>query len=298
MGRADKYRSDVETEEAQPGDGERLITPFTGVVAVLLLVAFAPYLKWMWEIWMRSEYYGHGPLIPLISAYLVYSRRDEFRRAPGGYNLRGLLLIVPGLLVYAATVYLNVNFPQGFAMIMVIGGLIIILWGWGRAKVLLFPVAFLVFMVPVDRLLVTQFSLPLQLGAAAVASSVVAGLGVPVEAHGTTIIIPDYTFEVAQACSGLKSTIAMSALAAVFAYVVAGPLWKRIVLFISGAPLALIANGVRITFTLFLGRAFGTAAAEGFFHTFSGIMVFLVALLGLFLVARLIGCDRMREDIW
>lgn len=298
MGHSDTDGLDAQGGEVKSQDQERLLTPLTGLVAVLLLLCFAPYLRWMWEIWMRSEYYGHGPLVPLISAYLIYTRREEFRQAAGGRHLWGLLLVVPGLLLYAATVYLNVNFPQGFAMIMVIGGTIILLWGWGRAQVVLFPVTFLVFMVPVDRLLVTQFSLPLQLGGAAVASSVVAFLGVPVEAHGTTIVIPDYTFEVVQACSGLKSTIAMTALAAVFAYVAAGPIYKRVVLFISGIPLALLANGVRITFTLFLGRAFGAQAAEGFFHTFSGIMVFLIALLGLFLVAKVIGCDRIREDIW
>ncbi len=277
-----------EALDARSTPEEPLFTPLTGVVVVLMLVCFAPYFKWMWEIWMRSDYYGHGPLIPLISAYLIYTRRREFAEADGGHNTRGLPLIGLGLILYAVAVYLNVNFPQGFAMIMVMGGLIILLWGWGRAMVLLFPVTFLVFMVPTGRLLVTQFSNPLQLGAASVASRVVSILGVPVQLHGTTIIIPDYTFEVAQACSGLKSTIAMSALAALFAYVAAGPMWKRVLLFVAGAPVALMANGVRITFTLLLGRAFGREAAEGFFHTLSGLLVFVVGL---------IGCDRMREDI-
>ncbi len=283
----------------QPDDASRwVITPLTGVVAVLFVVCFAPHLKWMWGIWWRSAYYGHGPLVPLISAYLVYTRRHEFARAEDGHNAWGLPLIGLGLLLYAAAVFLDVNFPQGFAMILVLAGLVVLLCGWGRARVIAFPIIFLVFMVPLGRLLVTQFSNPLQLAAAAIASYVPMLLGIPVQVHGTTITIPEYTFEVAQACSGLKSTIAMSALAALFAYLVDAPMWKRIVVFVAGAPVALAANTIRISFTLILGRAFGAAAAEGFFHTFSGLLVFLLGLAGLFAVAAVLKCDRMREDIW
>lgn len=286
------------TEERPTREQTRLFTPLTWLVVVLLAICFASHLRWMWEIWMRSDYYGHGPLIPLISAYLIYSRRRELVQAEDGHNIWGLALLLPGMAIYLAAVYLDVNFIQGFAMIMVIGGLIILLWGWGRARVLLFPVTFLIFMVPTGRVLVTQFSNPLQTYAAAVAAKTVSFLGVPVDLQGTTIAIPNYTFEVAQACSGLKSTIAMSALAALFAYLVSGPIWKRVVLFVSGAPVALLANAIRIMFTLIVGRAFGAAAAEGFFHTFSGLLVFVLGLIGLFAVARVLGCDRMREDIW
>jgi len=281
------------TGDTRPG----LFSPLTWVVVALLIVCFASYLKWMWDVWMRSDYYGHGPLIPLISAYVIYRRRNQLRQAGGGHHLWGLGLLVPGIAIFLAAVYLDVNFIQGFAMIMVIGGLIVLLWGWGRAKVLLFPIAFLAFMVPTGRLLVTQFSGPLQTYGAAVAAKTVSLVGMPVSLQGTTIEIPDYTFEVAQACSGLKSTIAMSALAALFAFLVDGPNWKRVLLFVAGAPVALAANAIRITFTLILGRAFGHEAAEGFFHTLSGLMVFVVALIGLFLVARLLKCDTMRQDI-
>lgn len=285
--------SEREPQTTRPG----LFSPLTALVAVLFVICFWPYLKWMWAVWMQSEYYGHGPLVPLISGYLIYSRRREFVEAGGGHNYWGLPMLVVGMLIFLTAVYLDVNFIQGFAMIMVLGGLIILLWGWGRAKVVLFPIAFLLFMVPTGRLLVTQFSNPLQTYAAAVAAKTVSFIGMPVELQGTTINIPDYTFEVAQACSGLKSTIAMSALAALFAYLARGPMWKRVVLFVAGAPVALLANATRITFTLILGRAFGPEAAEGFFHTLSGLMVFVLGLIGLFLVARLLRCDRMRQDI-
>ncbi|MFW5866733.1 MAG: exosortase/archaeosortase family protein [Armatimonadota bacterium] len=284
-------------EEHEQGNRTGIFTPLSALVAVLLVVCFWSYLKWMWHVWMQSEYYGHGPLIPLISGYLIYARRKQFVNAADGHTYLGLPLLLGGMLIFLAAIYLDVNFIQGFAMVMVIGGLIILLWGLGRAKVVLFPIAFLIFMVPTGRLLVTQFSGPLQTYGAAVAAKAVSMVGMPVELQGTTIKIPDYTFEVAQACSGLKSTIAMTALAALFAYLVDGPMWKRLVLFISGAPVALAANATRITFTLILGRAFGAEAAEGFFHTVSGLMVFVLGLIGLFLVAKVLKCDKMRSNI-
>ncbi len=274
-----------------------LDTPLGWAVVLLLVVCFASYLQWMWQIWMRSEYYGHGFVIPVISGYLVYRRRGQLLQVAPETDLRGLALLLPGLALFLAAVYADVNFVQGFAMVTVIGGLVLLLWGPVRARLLLFPVAFLTLMVPVDRLLVQQLSNPLQIYGAAVAARIVGFIGVPVEQHGTTLAIPDYTFEVAQACSGLKSIIAMSALAALFAFLVEGRWWKRLLLFVAGAPIAMAANALRITFTLILGRAFGPEAAEGFFHTLSGLMVFILALIGLFLMARLLRCDAMRQDI-
>lgn len=205
--------ADGAPEQQVAPEAERPFGPLTWVVAGLLLLCFAPYLRWMWEIWWRSPYYGHGFLIPLVSAWLAYSRRHDFLRAPdAGRNAWGLPAIVLGLGVYALAVYWDVNFPQGFAMILVLAGLIVLLFGWERARIVAFPVAFLAFMVPVDRLLVTQFSNPLQIISATLAASFPRMIGLPVVLHGTSIAIPGYTFEVAEACSGLKSIIAMGAL--------------------------------------------------------------------------------------
>ncbi len=290
-------------EQRAPTEGERPAGGATSlslliVLVVLVVACFGRYLIWMWHIWLKSEYYGHGPLIPIISGYLIYTRRRELARTAVTRYLWGVPFVVGGLLIHAAATYLNVNFPQGFAMVVVLFGLVVLLWGWDAARVVAFPIAFLGFMVPTGRLLVTTFSLPLQLGAAQMAGRVVAFMGVPLTVHGTTITLPSYSFEVAQACSGLKSTIAMSALAALVAYLAVAPMWKRLLVFAAGFPVALLANGARITLTVMLGKSFGQAAAEGFFHTFSGVLVFVIGLVGLFLVAKVLGCEKMREDIF
>ncbi|MCD6360001.1 MAG: exosortase/archaeosortase family protein, partial [Armatimonadetes bacterium] len=215
------HAEDVERASAPPG-------AVTLLVVALLVVCFFPCLQWMWHIWMKSAYYSHGPIIPVLAAYIAWSRRREFLQAPlGRYSLWGAPIVLICLAMHGLATYWDVNFPQGFAMIGVIAGLTLLLWGWDRARIVAFPIIFLCFMVPVDRLLVTKLSNSLQLGSAHAAAMVPYLLGVPVQLSGTTIRIPDYTFEVAQACSGLKSTIAMSALAALFAYLVTAPMWKR-----------------------------------------------------------------------
>lgn len=276
----------------------RLTAAVTAVVAALVILCFAHYLGWMCRIWLRSDYYGHGPLIPVVAGYLVYTRRRELAQAAGTRYVWGIPFIAGGLLVHTAAVYLDVNFPQGFALIAVVFGVIVLLRGWNAGRALWFPIAFLAFMVPTGRILVNKFSLPLQLGSTKVAVLFPMLLGLPVEVRGTTIEIPEYTFEVAEACSGLKSSIAMLALAALFAYLIVAPPWKRLAVFVAGLPVALLANAGRITLTLMLARSLGAETAEGFFHSFSGVLVFVLGLTGLFLVSKGLRCDKMREGIF
>ena len=122
-------------------------------------------------------------------------------------------------------------------------------------------------------------------------------MGLPVKQIGTTVVMPDYTFEVAIPCSGLKSSIAMTALAALLAFVFEGALWARWVIFATAIPIALVANGFRIILTLVLARSIGPGAAEGFSHTLAGLVVFAIALGGLLTVARSVGCKALRADI-
>ena len=152
-------------------------------------------------------------------------------------------------------------------------------------------------MIPLGRLLIDQVAQPMQLFAAQVAGAGAQILGMPTQIDGTTLRIPDYTFEVAVACSGLKSAIAMLALGALLAYVVKDVWWKKAIIFGAALPVAMLANAARIWLTMMLGRGISEKAAEGFFHTFSGMLVFLLAFIGLFGVTNLLKCKQLRDDI-
>jgi exosortase len=251
----------------------------------------------MAQQWWKDEYYGHGVLIPVVTGYLLWRQRSRLAALPHRGDWRGLLVLAGALLVQAAAQALGVHFVSGFALVATLWGLALWLWGPAVARAVLFPLAFLLFMVPLSRILVEKLSLPMQLfsarGAGAVAAAVLGG----VKVTGTSIATPGYTFAVALPCSGLKSLISMSALGALFAYLVEGPPLRRVLLFLAAFPIALLANLIRIFATVVLGNTIGPAAAEGFFHTLSGAVVFLLALGGLFALGGLLGCHQLRDDI-
>ena len=191
--------------------------PFTVVLLLLALAAaFSRHFVWLVEKGWHNEYYGHGFLIPVISAYLIYRRRAQLAALPREGFWWGLPLILLGLALHVLAVGKDVNFPQGFALVTVIFGLVV--WCYGRpvARDVAFPLVFLLFMVPMGRFLVDQFAQPMQLWGARLAGGAAAFSGIPVTVEGTSMCIPDYTFEVAIACSGLKSAIALTALGALY----------------------------------------------------------------------------------
>ena len=289
-------------EDVSPSDAATRTVPLTDVIGLSALAAtvtlnFAPFLFWMWERWMKSEYYGHGVLVLPIAGYLVWRRREALAALPKAADGLGLVLVVVGLMLHLLAAQVTVNFLSGFALLPILLGLALWLWGRRVALALLFPIAYLAFMVPVDRLLVDAFSSPLQLLAAKVATAFGRGIGMPVTREGVNISLPEYTFEVAIACSGLKSLISMSALAALFAYLLEGRLWRRALIVLAVLPVALVANAARITTILLIAQSLGEKAATGFFHGASGIIVFLFGLLALLGIARLTGCHRLRDDI-
>lgn len=224
--------------------------------------------------------------------------RDRLLRLPCEHFSWGLVIIGGSLLLHLAATLADVNFPSGFALVGTIFGLVVWLGGWAWGRILIFPVGFLAFMVPLGRILVEQAAQPLQLLSAQLGGQAVAAIGGIVTIEGTLIRTPIYTFEVAIPCSGLKSTIAMTALAALLGYLVAAPLWKKLVLFACAFPVALVANAARIFITVVLGTTVGPAVAEGFFHSVSGVIVFLFGVGGLLGVGKVLGCLQLREDIW
>ncbi|NLO73925.1 MAG: exosortase/archaeosortase family protein [candidate division WS1 bacterium] len=267
------------------------------VLGLLVVAVFHQLLVWMVEQWWRDAHYGHGFLIPLISGYLVYRQIPRLRDLPVENHRWGLPLMLAGALFHLAALLYGAHFPSGFALIILLYGLVIWLQGWPRARALLFPFAFLFFMVPMARLLVDKLAMPMQLFSARGAAGLAGIFGMQTTLDGVSILTRDYAFEVAIPCSGLHSVIAMSALGALVAYALEGAAWRRWLLFVASLPVALAANLIRIWITLILGNSLGPAVAEGFFHKASGALVFLLAFLGLLLIGGALGCRQLREDI-
>ncbi len=263
----------------------------------LLIAAFWENLSWLVTTWGKDEFYSHGFIIPLISGYLIFRKWPRLRELPRQGAALGLVVVFFGILLHFIGTFLDIHFVSSFAFIVVVFGLVWWIFGKHIIAEVAFPLLFLFFMVPLGKLLIDQVAQPMQLFGAKLAGETARALGMQLVIEGTSLITPEYTFEVAVACSGLKSAIAMLALGALLAYLVKAPWWKRVLLFASSLPVAIVANAARIWVTTVMGRSLGAKMATGFAHEFSGMLVFLLAFLGLFGMTVLLKCTELRDDL-
>jgi EpsI family protein len=238
--------------------------------------------------WWGNEAASHGFLIPPIAGFLAWRKRREVAAVARVWPA-GLWVAALGLLLYPAGVFSAVDFLPQVSFVVALGGVMLYALGPAASRLLAFPYAFLWFMIPWPDTLVEFVSFPMQLFSARFAAMLTGLAGIPVSRDGVDIHLPRYTFSVGVPCSGMKSLVALLALSALVAYLLSGPRWKRWALFAAGLPLALLANVLRIVCILVIATIWGAKAAEGFFHGFSGIVVFLFATLGLVAVGRALG---------
>jgi exosortase len=207
-------------------------------------------------------------------------------------------VVVLAVTLQVLSLWWDVHFLSGWSLLLLVGGWVVLTQGWERLRVCLFPYFFLFLAVPIPIVPLEVFSLPLQIISAKLAATLgnlLLGLGI--QRDGVTLSIgQQVTFTVAAACSGLKNIVAMFTLTILIAGLwTEQPLWKRLFLVACAPLVAIIANGVRILVILCIGVAFGQEAAEGFFHETSGLVVFVVALVGVFVFME--GLRRM-DTLW
>lgn len=227
--------------------------------------------------WWQDPNYSHGFLIPLLSAYFVWERREKLYSLEPQSSRWGLFLLLTGLSILFLGQIGAELFLMRFSMVVVISGLVLYLLGWRYLKMLSFPIAFLMFMIPFPAIIFNAIAFPLQLIAARTSTFCLQLIDIPVLREGNLILLPQTTLEVTEACSGIRSLMSLAALAVVFAYLTQKNIWKRLVLILSAIPIAVIANAFRVWGTGFLAHLYGVKVALGFYHTFAGWLVFVVA---------------------
>jgi exosortase len=227
--------------------------------------------------WYQDPDYSHGFLVPLLAAYFVWERRQRLLALPivpsvWGAGLLGLGLVMLIIGSVGAELYL-----QRTSLLVVLAGLVLLVLGREFLRVLAFPIVFLVFMVPLPAIVVNAVAFPLQMFAAKTAAFCLYNFGIPVLREGNVIFLSGTALEVAEACSGIRSLQALLALGTVYAYFTLPEMWKRWALVLLSVPIAIAANAFRVTGTGILAQYWGAEAAEGFYHTFSGLVIFVVA---------------------
>ncbi len=248
------------------------------IIGILILWLYGPILADLAREWWMDPNYSHGFLIPLVSVYAVWERRNYLRGCDVSPSAWGLPLIFAGLVLLSLAKIASEMFLMRSSLIIIFMGLALYLRGAATARALLFPIFFLFFMIPIPAIILNSISLPLQRFASALATLCLQGLSIPVFRDGNIIALPHLILEVAEACSGLRFMIPLLALGIIYCYFRQNRGWERWILIASTVPIAILTNALRIAGTGILAHYAGEDVAQGFYHSFSGWIIFLLAL--------------------
>jgi len=254
-------------------------------------VAFLPIFRGWTREWVVDPNYSQGFLIPLISIFLAaraLRRAEAPLESRGEFSAIGVVLVALGLLSYVFGTAGSEAFTTRTGFVLAWLGAVWWIAGPGLGRPLTVPTLFLMFSIPVPAVLYYNIAVPLQTFAAAAATFVLRGAGVPVARDGNTLLLPGTALEVADACSGIRSLTVLLALGALWAYLERGRTLRRALLFASTLPLAVLGNAARVSVTVLGVYLFGPWFAEGAVHEATGLVVFLVTLGGLLLLSRLL----------
>ena len=234
--------------------------------------------------WKTNPNFSHGFLIPLISLYMVWYRKEELKEIELHPSNWGVALVVFGMALHVLGTLGAEMFLLRFSMIPTLAGVIIFSQGWARFQVLLIPVAYLILMIPLPAIVWDKIAFPLQLAAARMASEVVMVMGIPVFREGNILHLSNTSLEVVDACSGLRSLTSLIALSGVFAFLASVSTLKKWILFFSAIPIAVAVNVIRLSITAGMAYWISPETAHGFLHDISGLIIFTLALLLVYLV--------------
>jgi exosortase len=265
-----------------PG-GSTSVRPFPRVGEALLLVPLAvlywTLLRGLADNWWDDSNYSHGFLIPVFSGYLIWRDRERLRAEANTGSWLGLPVVLAGLGMLLLGQIGAENFLSRSSLIVVLAGLVWFHFGGRALRAVLFPLTFLLFMIPLPAIVFYAVAFPLQNLAAQNAAWLLDRLGLPVLLDGNVIQLANIALGVTEACSGIRSLISLLALATAWAYMTLPGLVPRAVFVAAAVPITLAANTMRIVVTGLIGQWFGSAYAEGFFHGFSGWLIFVFAFL-------------------
>ena len=281
-----------------------------------IIFTFATVLAKLAYDWWTDENYSHGLLIPFIIGYILWAQRDKLARAPvKSSELLGGAAVLLGLFGLWVGVAGAELYTQRLSLILLLAGLVVYFWGIPILKLLLVPFGLLFLAMPIPAIIFNKIAFPLQLFASRCAVWSMSMLGIPVLRQGNIIELkPLNSFdtkklEVVEACSGIRSLMTLLTLAVVFAYFThpsgdeppsgkrfgwlkSYGFWRSTIIIASAIPIAIVTNAFRVSGTGVLAHYYGTSVADGFFHSFSGWAVYIVAFILLFGIGMIL--DRFR----
>lgn len=264
-------------------------------VGVLALAAvYTPVLMPLGRIWWTDEYAGHGMFVIALSAMFVWTDRHVFGTIPLAVDRRGLLVLAAALGVLGLGQAWSTLLVEALSLVIAVAGFVWWRFGARCLRAVLFPIAFLIFMLPLPRPVVAAMTLHVQLFAAQTAGMVLDLFGVPFLQRSVYIELPGITLEVAEVCNGLRFLAALLVLTVAYAHVSQRTWPRQLVLSLAAIPVAICANATRVTGIVIAAHYVGPHAVTGFWHNVIGKTVWVATFVPLFalgyLLRRTDGC--------
>jgi exosortase len=269
-------------------EGKRHIMAAWIIAGAGVLIAYSRVLASLVQAWWTDDNYSHGFLIVPVALYFLWERRARLGAAAQRPALIGFAVLGASLCVLAIGVLGAELFLTRMSLIGVLVGIILCLHGWPTLRLAAFPLAFLVLMVPLPAIIFNQIAFPLQLLASRAGEAALNAADIPVFREGNVLVLSNTSLEVAEACSGIRSLVSLVTLGIVVGYFGDRRGWIRTAVALSAVPVAIVANAARVAGTGIAAHYYGPAAAQGFFHEFSGWIVFVVSFSLLLAFQRLI----------
>lgn len=243
---------------------------------------------------LKDSYYSHGYLIPLISGYLIYSMWEKIVPIKTESNYWGLLIFIFAITMHLIAVIGDINFISGFSILFYLFGCSLFLLGKEITKCLAFPLFFLVFMFPVPDMFINVIGLPTKSLATVIGLKIVSLFDIPYLREGFRIHLANSTMTVGTECNGMKSLLAFLALGILAIYITRFDIKKSLLAIVGIYPLAVLLNGCRIAILVIIAEWYGIekAAPESFLHDLSGIVVFIIGIIILFLPIKLFESSK------
>ena len=275
---------------------ENTIVPYLkfGIIAGLVIFLYFPELKFTIHEWFDDYQYSHGILIPFVSGYLIWRKREDLRTSIVQPDMKGLIVLLTGISLLIIGYAAYEPFIRRYSLIITIMGLTYFLLGKQISKILLFPVGYLIFMIPMPYIFFRSMAIHLRPINTKAACAVSEFLGIPLVQDGATLYLPNATLQVIDWCTGIQSIIAVSALSVLYANLTQRSIVSKIILVVLAIPLAIMGNIFRIILNIVLAYVFGERVLSGIIHNFQGVINFLCTLVLLFFVGNIIHKIEMK----
>ena len=253
-----------------------------------LILVYLPVIYELILTWYGDSNYSHGFLVPVVSGYLIWKKRQELSEIEKSTNSSGMILIAVGIIFFILGNAASEYFTVRFSLIVILFGLVYYYYGSGIIRRTWFEIIFLIFMIPIPYVIYFSATFPMQLLVSKVTVFLLDGLGMSVVRQGNIIHLANQSLEVAEACSGLRSLISILALGAIYSYLTQRRFTSKIVLFLSTIPIALVGNIFRVFLTSIIVYIFEADVTAEPIHSIMGASVFVVAFLLLLITGSIL----------